>query len=290
MIQNGRNDASKAVVEEFKKKGVAIRHFFEEKADAANARNIGVREAAGEYVAFLDDDDEWYPEKLELQVEEMRKSKDLGLISCHADVVNELGENESDPRSRFQGELTFETFLKEGCVVYSLSNVLIKKECFYKVGFFDTKYAIANDYKFYFHLLRAYDFASISKPLVRYHRHAANLTRKVRMMAAENIEVLKSLVCVENSEIDRDRVKAAISRHVKHYARVSYLKAADAMEVRDYQEALRYLASAVSRNPLVGNEISWSRFKNPVYRFVRPYLAAIYCGVMSLIELKRESV
>ena len=283
VIQNGENSASHEIAEKFNGKGVPVRYFFESIPDAANARNVGIEKARGEYIAFLDDDDEWYPEKLKLQVEILDRSKEIGLVSCHAEVVNDQGETVVDTRSNFTGQLTLEALLKEGCVIYSLSNVLVRRECFSRVGLFDTKYSIAHDYEFYRRLIRQCDFASVEQALVKYYRHAGNMTRKLSDMAVENIEVLKSLLHRDCSQAEQSRIRVAIENHRKHYAFVNYLESLDAMDQKKYRTAARGLIASIRSNPWIGKEIDWGRFKNPLYRIIRSYLAAGYCLLLTLL-------
>ena len=86
------NDGSKEDVKDFLKKYEnKIKYIYKENGGPASARNIGIESARGDYIAFLDSDDLWLPNKLELQIEEMVKHR--AVWSC-SDYQN-FGQDET---------------------------------------------------------------------------------------------------------------------------------------------------------------------------------------------------
>ena len=68
MVDDGSIDNTKEVVEHFQKQDKRIKYIsYEKNKGGAVARNIGIRDVKGEYIAFLDSDDEWMPTKFEKQ-------------------------------------------------------------------------------------------------------------------------------------------------------------------------------------------------------------------------------
>jgi glycosyltransferase involved in cell wall biosynthesis len=90
VVDDGSTDDTPAVVERLAALDPRIRyHRIAEPSGAANARNQGIDQARGEFIAFLDDDDAWHPTKVERQVEYMTEHPDVGAVSCHYRIVFE---------------------------------------------------------------------------------------------------------------------------------------------------------------------------------------------------------
>ncbi len=282
VVQNGEFHQSESVVEGFRRMGLPIRYLYEKKANAANARNIGILNAKGEYIAFLDDDDEWLPSKLERQVRVFDENRELGLVACRGLWMDESGVLIDEiPTSFFEEEITFKTFVKKECVIYSLSSVLIKRKCFDDIGLFNTKYSMGNDYEFYLRLSEKYGMRMIKEPLFRYYRHEENTTADAQRMWTEMVAVLKSLKPSEHLEVSRDDLRESIKNYGQHF----HSLAVDAMDSMNYRKATECYLKAVECDPTIGLKISWSRFSNLFYRLLRPYLAVAYCALMSLVRV-----
>lgn len=140
-----------------------------ENKGACIARNTGLEVAAGEFIAYLDDDDEWLPEKIEKQMQVMQKS-DAGLVYCGNMVKNDkTGLCTNAEKEYFRGKV-FKRLLYNNFIA-STSYPLIRKECLKEVGGFDPLMQAAQDYDVWLRLAERYEVDYVPEPLVLYHEH-----------------------------------------------------------------------------------------------------------------------
>jgi len=116
---------------------------------AQYSRNIGILCATGDYLAFLDDDDYWVPEKIQKQMDEFFKDPSLGMIYCDGYIIrNGDTENLKDYQAfkEFGKDITYEMLLGRD-YVGTTTQVLIKKEAIAKSGLFDIALPARQDYE-----------------------------------------------------------------------------------------------------------------------------------------------
>jgi glycosyltransferase involved in cell wall biosynthesis len=102
----------------------------------AGARNVGIEASKGEYIAFLDDDDEYYPEKIEKQLQVFLDSKSdkLALVYCDVEHVGVNNHVDCVIRKRYRGNCLYEA-IEDDCIA-STSMWLVKKSILESVGNF----------------------------------------------------------------------------------------------------------------------------------------------------------
>jgi glycosyltransferase involved in cell wall biosynthesis len=169
VIDDGSAEDIKGVLDRFDDDRIHyIRH--ETNRGVAAARNTGIRFAHGEYVAFLDSDDEWFERKIERQLSDLIQRGDDYQISYHA------VDSYSDAKSKL---VTRHTFKKEGDILQDalgacwivLIQMLLRKDDIMKIGGFDERFRINEDWEFLISLSRNYRFAYVDEILARIHFH-----------------------------------------------------------------------------------------------------------------------
>jgi glycosyltransferase involved in cell wall biosynthesis len=139
----------------------------------AAARNVGVLNATAKYVAFLDDDDEWLPEKLECQLRALENCDALGAVYTARFSVDEGTGRIWTTR--------FPTPFQPGAAnVITTSSVLVRRDCFCRVGMFDERFEAGSDFDMWIRLGLHYQFAYLDMPLVKYYIHANRLSTDYR--------------------------------------------------------------------------------------------------------------
>jgi len=179
VIDDGSTDKTAQIAKSYKGK---LKYVYKENGGVSTARNTGIKLAQGEFVAFLDADDVWIENKLHDQVEHLNKNEDLAMIFTNMIIIDESGENvlghfnskESIPYDGF----IFEYFLKKP-VLYP-STLLIKKNVFEEIGYFNEKLKSCDDTDLFFRAFQYVQVGLVEKELVRYREVENSLSRSMR--------------------------------------------------------------------------------------------------------------
>ena len=134
----------------------------------AGARNRGMRAARGDFIAFLDSDDEWMPEKLERQIGLLRgTSPSVGLVYSGVESVREGGVPTIEPAGA-RGDI-YREMLHRNVIHGGGSNVVMRRQVIATAGFFHEGLPAIEDYEYWLRITRFFEVDAIDEPLVRYH-------------------------------------------------------------------------------------------------------------------------
>lgn len=176
---------------------ISIKYIAHEKnMGACVARNTGLDAAAGEYVAYLDDDDEWLPEKIEKQMKVIQSSN-VALVYCGSINRNDRTEEETIGKKEYIKGKAFIRLLYSN-FIESTSYPLIRKECLVNIGGFDPLMQSAQDYDVWLRLAERYEIDYVEEPLVIYHEHngeriTTNPSKKINGLERINTKFAKYL-------------------------------------------------------------------------------------------------
>jgi glycosyltransferase involved in cell wall biosynthesis len=141
----------------------------------AASRNFGLGFAAGEWVAFLDDDDIWLPDKLETQFDAARQTG-ADLVTCNFSTFNSDGEVPTTGLAPLPPGLSFAESLMLANHVSGGSAVMVRTAAIRSLGGFDSSLRGCEDWDMWRRLSWDSKFCCVDRALVRYRRHGTNMT------------------------------------------------------------------------------------------------------------------
>jgi glycosyltransferase involved in cell wall biosynthesis len=135
-------------------------------------RNYGISKSQGEYIAFCDDDDLWFPEKLQKQVQELEKDSQIGMVCNNEIAFDYRGDHGVLIKTRLKDrDLSFESLVETNYV--SSSTVMVRKAVLDDVGMLDEspQFVAGEDYELWLRIARRYKVKYIDLPLGKYRTH-----------------------------------------------------------------------------------------------------------------------
>lgn len=179
IVDDGSTDMSVKAIEKYLNQQVrliALPHNY----GANKARNVGMKAAKGDYIAFQDSDDEWLPDKLAIQIDYM-KSKGYKALFCSHILYLRNGKVQQVPSESKMQEIKHEgisNILRKGNVI-STQTLVIEKEIIQSVGLFDEMMPRLQDYEYVIRIVRKYDIGFIERPLVNLYRQENSITNNI---------------------------------------------------------------------------------------------------------------
>ena len=147
VVDDGSTDSTAKVIAGY---GRQVRYFRQNNAGVSAARNKGIAEAMGEWIAFLDSDDEWLPEKLSQQFECLNQHPDVVALACDVNIVVQdtlqslfaIRHMDHLRNRQVRIERPLQSVLK---AAYATPSLLVKRETLLSAGLFDTELSLYED-------------------------------------------------------------------------------------------------------------------------------------------------
>ena len=170
VVDDASSDNTAAVVKSFTDSRISFSRLDANRGGSA-ARNQGILTATADYLAFLDDDDEWAPDKLARQVQILDEaSKDVGAVYTGYVMIEPKESRVVGRRVPVKrGDIL--TDLLEGNCVGTTSTLLMRRVCFDRVGLFDETLPSFQDHDMWIRVAKDFRFECIDQPLIKYHVH-----------------------------------------------------------------------------------------------------------------------
>ena len=167
----------------------------------SKARNVGIKNSSGDWIALLDSDDEWKKNKLEVQIKSLSEYDYYSV--CHTNEIwirNGVRVNQKKRHQKYGGNI-FDKCL-DICRI-SPSSIIFKKNIINEVGWFDEGLSICEDYDLWLRITANYKILFIDKPLInKYGGHSDQLSKSVKGIEAYRIKSLENLL--NNTKLIKD--------------------------------------------------------------------------------------
>jgi glycosyltransferase involved in cell wall biosynthesis len=270
VVDDGSTDRTQEVLASY---GDRIRYVRQANAGPPVARNTGLAHATGNWIALLDSDDLWVPEKLELQMDYVQRHPSCGLVYTDMKTFDDGGIIEESVKISRNLTLPIGYIFPEmfAETLFQTSAVLVRKSCIDAVGVFDTELRMGDDYELFLRISRHYEIGYVDEPLVLYRQHATQGTRTWGKQLQQGVPweflVLKKIVD-RYPEMTEELGRATVHQRLsKPYAALAYACMAEG----DHKNARQLIRGALRYWP-----------SNPAYlryyllTFLTPRMVARY--------------
>ncbi len=277
VVDDGSTDNTREVLRPYTEAG-RIKYVHQANKGLAGARNAGIESSSGDYVAFLDADDIFLPDKVEEQVGALEANKDYGV--CYSDLLHFDNSGKLyHHRYKYPSGEIFEPLLHKQFI--NPLTVMARREIFEKYGYFDESLRRSEDWDMWLRLAHAgVKFYFLDKPLAKYRiQNNDNLsaTGSEPEMKEKNLLIFERLGGKLSQE-ERDRYNfSRILKRLRLKAGIAYLM------VGDKQQALRFADSMPLGTKTTVNALPasfWKLFWGLVRRIK-------HRSLLKRIELKR---
>jgi len=167
------------------------------------ARNKGIRYADTNWIALLDSDDEWFPQKLEKQVMTLSQSPDIKF--CHTEEIwirNGVRVNQMKKHQKYGGHIFYKCL--DMCRI-SPSSVLFHQSILDDVGYFDKDLKVCEDYDLWLRITAKFPVLYIDESLIKkYGGHEDQLSRVKDGIESHRIKVLEKLIMKKFTSVQRN--------------------------------------------------------------------------------------
>lgn len=231
IVDDASTDATTEMIESFSDPRVRyLRHETNEHASAS--RNTGSRSASGRYVAYLDDDDEWLPEKLAKQVELIdQASNEIGMVYCWLDYRGADGRVVAKLHPTLRGRVFGDLLDRQR--LGNSSTLLVRREVFDAVGGFDEDLPRGNDGDFMRRVALKYAVDVVPEVLVKVH-----VDYGAERITSSNEQGIRN--AIKSQAVKLTRFKDELPRYRRQTATIHAIMAHHYVELGEWRQAVKH--------------------------------------------------
>lgn len=192
-VNDGSTDASLEILRKYEQQLPSkINVINQENYGISIARNRAIASAKGEYIAFLDCDDLWLPNKLKKQVDFLDSNSEIGLLysDCYVlDSNSNMKEDIYSLRTKPRKGNIFHILLYNNFI--PTSTVIVRRGVLKEIGLFNPRYKISQDYDLWLRIAETYPVDFLNEPLAKYRFRHEGISRNVELMVNEDFQILE---------------------------------------------------------------------------------------------------
>jgi len=242
VVNDGSTDNTEEVAKSFENK-LRLTYIPQVNQGHAHAKNTGIRNAHGDFVAFLDADDLWAPDKLSKQLACFNKPE-VGVVYCRMKFIGpqgedrfvDLGTRHLDPRRGQVSEaLFFDNFVP-------FSSAVVRKEVFSKIGLMDENVKMGNDWDFWLRASVDFEFDYVDEELLLYRiGHAGQMSKNQEERQRCSDLIMSKFLKTHPGVVSLSSLKSALV--------YTYTNRALYYRDRDLKRSTSFLLSAIKTRP-----------------------------------------
>jgi glycosyltransferase involved in cell wall biosynthesis len=177
-VDDGSTDGSRAVLDSFGEAIRVIEHPNRANRGQSASINLGLRAARGEFIAILDSDDVWLPEKLAIQLGYLDAHPETGLVYGNGWAIDETGRRRYPIYGPEHREDSDANRVLLDCYFFLPTNSLVRAEIMRKAGFFDESLRAAQDHDMAIRIAEITRLAYVNESIFYYRRHSDSISVK----------------------------------------------------------------------------------------------------------------
>lgn len=194
VADDGSTDATRAVIEAREPDfGGRLRYFVQRNRGVSAARNLALRHARGELLAFLDADDVWLPQRLERGVAVLDSQPSAGLVHSRVRRIDRQSRPASPPSPPplryLQGNIAAHLYTRRAHIL--TLTVLVRRVCLNRVGLFDETLPVTEDRDLWFRVAALFNVAYLDEELACYRTGGNSLSGNWERMCASQLRFLE---------------------------------------------------------------------------------------------------
>ena len=196
LVDDHSSDRTVSIIRDYQNNNAKIKGVFSDQnhGGPAQPKNIGIQAASGQYIAFLDHDDEWLPNKLAQQVEALNSlPAEFAMVACNIIIKNLETSREKKYDIYSKNSAGTQANLAAGNFIFTTSCILVRKKILEQVGGFDATLKFADDWDLWLRIITHSKLAVANDYLIIYYIHSGNRMQSVnpKLEAAELTQILE---------------------------------------------------------------------------------------------------
>jgi len=242
VVNDGSKDNTKEVIQPYQDQ---ILYFHRKNAGVSRARNFGISQAHGRYIAFLDSDDLWHRDKLIKQVDILEKYPECGLVCTDYAVFRNdhiLSPSEKINRN-FPNVYNLINLLQQNFIM--CSSVVVSRKAINTVGVFDESLPYSEDYDLWLRIATQFKIHLIDEVLAQYRIVDKSFTRRTNEEQRRfwHFKVMERVIEAANGQISKSKAKEVIAETYFRYGYIDFIH-------QQFKNARKYLYKSMSVKPV----------------------------------------
>lgn len=243
IVDDGSTDDLRVIADHYVKMDSRIKYLYQLNRGVSAARNSGFKYSSGKFIAFLDSDDVWLKNNIELKLRKLEEGV-FGLVHSDAELINESSDRIHGVLQGREGDLLEGLLSWEDTQIPGPSSILMRRAVIEEVGPFDENLSTAADLDLFIRVAARYKIGRVDQVTWRYRKHVGNMHKSIDLMEHDVLLIFRKA-----KELNLFTT-AAFER--KCFSTTYLILAASwAGDGRNVRRALSFLIMAVRNEPRV---------------------------------------